>query len=113
MDIDVKDEHSVTIIAVSGELDASSSARLTETLDPLVSAGRRRLVIDLSGVSFIDSAGLSVLVQCFKHARSAAGSLRLAGLQPAVRRVFELTRLDRVFDLHSNTAEAVQRFAGG
>ena len=112
MDIAVKDTQGIMVIAVSGELDASSSGQLTVTIEPLVSQGRPWLVIDLQGVNFIDSAGLSVLVRCFKHARGAAGTIRLAGLQPSVRRVFELTRLDRVFDLYKDTAEAVQRFPG-
>ena len=96
MDISVRDDSDIKIIVVSGELDAETGPELTDVLDPLVSEGNLKFVIDLEGVSFIGSAGLATLVRCFKHVRSASGNVYLAGLQPPVQRVFELTRLDRV-----------------
>jgi anti-sigma B factor antagonist len=74
--------------------------------------GRWRLVIDLGKVGFMDSSGLATLVRYYKRARSNRGDICLASLQPPVRRVFQLTRLDRVFDLHPDVAKAVQQFAG-
>jgi anti-sigma B factor antagonist len=109
MEMRVRDEGGATVVGILGELDAASSPVLSQRLDELLGEGRRRLVIDLQGVPFIDSSGLSTLVRVFKHVRSGGGSLGLAAMQPAVRRVFELTRLDRSFDIHADVADAVRR----
>jgi anti-sigma B factor antagonist len=109
MQIDVRDEGEVTLVRLAGDLDAAGVPALTEHLDRLWSEGRRRFVLDLEGVPFIDSGGLSALVRLFKRVRGQAGGLGLASLQPAVRRVFELTRLDRAFDVYPDVAEAVRR----
>jgi anti-sigma B factor antagonist len=112
MELTVHEDHGVTVVMVSGEVDAGNSAQLGEELDRLLSEGRRRLVIDLGKVGFMDSSGLATLVRYYKRARSNSGDICLASLQPPVRRVFQLTRLDRVFDLHPDVAKAVQRFGG-
>jgi anti-sigma B factor antagonist len=109
MDIDVRDEGKITLVRLAGDLDAASGPRLTEELDRLWGEGRRQFVLDLDGVPFIDSAGLSALVRLFKRVRGQVGRLGLAALQPAVRRVFELTRLERAFEVYPDVAEALRR----
>jgi anti-anti-sigma factor len=106
------DDHGVTVIDLSGGLDETRSAELGALFDRLLTEGRRLFVIDLRAVDFIDSAGLAMLVRCFKRVRSGVGNLALVALQPSVRRVFELTRLDRSFDILTDVTEAVQRFTG-
>jgi anti-sigma B factor antagonist len=107
--IDLKGEHGIQVLIMAGELDAASSVQLTQTCEKLLDGGTRRFVFDLKDVTFIDSAGLSTLVRLFKRTRSLSGSLCLAGLQPNVRRVFELTRLDRAFEIAADTAQALQQ----
>jgi anti-sigma B factor antagonist len=109
MDIDVSEEGKVTLVRLSGDLDAATGPRLADELDRLWTEGRRQFVLDLGGVPFIDSGGLSTLVRLFKRVRGGAGRLGLAALQPAVRRVFELTRLERAFDVYPDVAEALRR----
>src|SRR5437660_680343 len=94
MEITVREEGAVMILALSGELDAVNSPRLDHAIADLLAEGRRQFLIDLIAVSFVDSSGLSALVRGLKRVRTGAGTLRLAGLQPGVRKVFELTRLD-------------------
>jgi anti-sigma B factor antagonist len=85
---------------------------LGEELDHLFSEGSRKLVIDLGKVGFMNSSGLATLVHYYKLARSNCGDISLVALQPPVRQVFQLSRLDRVFDLQPDVARAVQRFTG-
>jgi len=59
-------------------------------------------VIDLAGVEFLDSAGVSVLVGLFKHARLRGGRARFCGLTPGVRSVLEILQLDRIFELQAD-----------
>ena len=112
MDVSVREDREVTVVALAGELDAASSPLVSESLEKLLATGRQRFVIDLAGVSVLDSSGLSTLVRFFKRVRSGGGRLRLVGLQRPVRRVFELTRLDRAFDIDGAVAEAVRAFGG-
>jgi anti-sigma B factor antagonist len=66
------------------------------------------VVIDLSGVEFLDSAGVGVLVGLFKHARGLGGSARFCGLTPGVRTILELIRLDRIFEIYDDVDAAVR-----
>jgi anti-sigma B factor antagonist len=110
MELSVHDNHGVTVVMVSGEMDAGNSAQLGEELDHLLAEGTRKLVIDLDKVGFMNSSGLATLVRYYKLARSTCGDISLAALQPPVRQAFQLSRLDRVFDLQPDVARAVQRF---
>lgn len=65
----------------------------------LVDAGGKFLHLDFGVCNFIDSTGLGVVVQVYKRCREAGGGVTLSRLQPQVRKVFELTRLDQIFDI--------------
>lgn len=106
------DDRGVVVVDMTGELNGMCGAELGQLFDRLLADGRRQFVVDLEAVNFIDSAGLSMLVRCFKRVRSSAGNLSLTAPQPSVRHVFALTRLDRSFDIHTDVAEAVRRFTG-
>ena len=111
MKLDIRQEQQVTVISVDGEVDAGNSTELGDSLDKLLSDGHKKLVVDLENVKFIDSSGLGTLVRVYKHARAESGDVCWASLQRPVKRVFELTRLDRVFDVHPDLAAAVQRLS--
>jgi anti-sigma B factor antagonist len=72
--------------------------------------GQARLVVDLSDVVLVDSSGLAALVGGMKQARQGGGDLMLAGLQATVRIIFELTRLDRAFDIANDRDAAIAAF---
>lgn len=100
MDIAIQDQSiSITTFALSGRLDALEAGGLREALTASVEAGKNRIIVDLSIVDFVDSAGLAALVKGMKDARAAGGDVKL--VMPAsadARRVFELTRFDQVFE---------------
>jgi anti-anti-sigma factor len=66
------------------------------------------VIVDLTGVEFIDSAGVGVLVGLFKSARSRGGRMRVCGLTSGVRSVLELIQLDRIFEIHDDDASAAR-----
>ena len=82
---------------VVGEIDVYTAPRLRERLDQEIEAGRHHLVVDLSGVSFMDSTGLGVLVGRLKQIRLHDGSLKLVCTHDRVLKVFVITGLDKVF----------------
>lgn len=80
--------------------------QLTEDIE----LGNRKIVIDLSACEFIDSTFLGALVVSLKKVTNLGGDLRLVGFQPAVRSMFELTRMHRVFETFGTVEEAVDSF---
>ena len=111
MRLDVREQGSLSIVAASGELDATSGPDLERAVGQLLEQGRRSVLIDFADTTFIDSAGLATLVKVLKRVRTGGGKLCLGGLQPAVRRVFALTRLDKAFEIVADEAEAVRRLS--
>jgi anti-sigma B factor antagonist len=96
-----------TVVRVGGELDNATGPRLRERLVAAIAERGANVVLDLSGVEFLDSTGLGVLVGVPKRARTLGGDLRLAAATPPVRRVFEITALDRTLPIADTVAEAI------
>jgi anti-sigma B factor antagonist len=94
------------VLRLAGEVDVATAPRLRDRLVQLINEGPPKLVVDLSGLSFIDSMGLGALVSGLKRARAHDGDLRLAGPSDHVAKVLEITRLDQAFVV-GDTVEAV------
>lgn len=86
------------ILRLSGECDIATAPQLHEALVPL-RGEVRELVLDLSGLDFIDSSGIAVVAGVLKWLRESDGSLAISGAQGPVRKVFEITGLDRAISL--------------
>ena len=110
MKIEVTKENDIAIVAVEGEIDVETSPQLRERFDELLAQGEHNFVIDLTGVDFIDSSGLAAFVRLFKRVRIGEGDVKLCGLRPEILKIFELTRLNRVFDIFDTRAEAVESY---
>lgn len=91
-------------------LDAANVRAFKDTFVSLT-GGRSRAVLDLQGVTFVDSSGLGALISCLRHLHGRSGDLRLAAMSDTVRALFELTRMHRVFAIHASTDEAVRSFS--
>lgn len=102
-----------TLARVSGELDVATAPRLREQLLAAIAADGPQLVLDLGDVAFLDSTGLGVVVGVLKRARTLGGDLLVAGASPAVRRVFEITALDRTLPLYASVDEALAQVTAG
>lgn len=98
-----------TVLTVAGELDVAGAPELRQHVMTAVRKGSHRLVLDLTGVDFIDSFGIGVLVGALKRARLLDGDLLLVVPEPRVRRVLEICDLDRVFTLFRTLEEAIGR----
>jgi anti-sigma B factor antagonist len=87
------------ILSITGEVDVANSPELREALYSLIDQGITNVIVDASGMDFIDSSGLGVLVSALKHIRERSGDLIVRSLQPATTRVFEVTGLMKVFTI--------------
>ncbi|WP_221793376.1 STAS domain-containing protein [Aquisediminimonas sediminicola] len=100
----------VHIVTLNGELDASNVNYFKEMVLPLLTSPIK-LLIDLSGIRFIDSSGMGAMISCQRHAAAVGGRLKLCGLSPVVRAAFELLRLQAILDINNTREEALQSFA--
>lgn len=99
-------KNSVEILELSGRFDAYEVPAVVKWFDehPQV----KNVVVHLGGVGFIDSSGLSTLVKGLKRCRQNGGEMSLSNLQQAVLIIFELTRLDKAFNIYGDEDAAVQ-----
>lgn len=103
-------DNGVTVVAPIGRLDVAGAPALKEAISEALKNGPPRVVLDLEGVSFVDSTGLGSVIAALKQIRSSQGDLRLAAPNQQVRVVLELTTLDRVFPYFATVEEALTGF---
>ncbi|PRY39577.1 STAS domain-containing protein [Umezawaea tangerina] len=96
-----------TVLRVEGELDHHTAPRLTELLDTVPVGPGGGLVIDLTGLAYCDSTGISVLVLAYQRSQAADSPFGLAGLNQELTRVFQIVGLDKVLPFHRTVEEAV------
>jgi anti-sigma B factor antagonist len=95
------------ILPLKGEIDLHVSPSVTASLNGMIDKKPERLVVDLSDVSYIDSAGLAALIGAMQRVEGYGGKFALAGLQETVRSIFEISRLDQVFQIFSDADAAL------
>ena len=99
------------VIELGGEIDLYTAPEFKERMVALIEDGKKRIVVDLSAASFIDSTTLGVLVGGVKRLRPADGSLALVCTDQNITKIFEITGLDRVFPIHPSRDEALAAVA--
>lgn len=97
-------------VAVEGQLVVTNRQEFKDVVLAAVEQGADRVLVDFSRTDYIDSSGLGALVSLNKRIRERGGALRLAALNEDLRTLFELTRLDTLFELHDSVADAVASF---
>ena len=102
----VREESGAVVASLAGDVDLESSPRARELLLGLVRGGRDVLV-DLSGVGYIDSSGVASLIEAFQLARRGGTGFALVAPTASALRVLQLARLDRVFTIHATLADAL------
>ena len=102
----------IPVVAAFGEIDVATAPPLRDRLQALIAGGSPTVVVDLLGVTFLDSTALGVLVGALKRCREGGGDLPLVITEPRLLKVFEITGLTGVFPIHSDVADAVAEAAG-
>lgn len=100
----------VLLIEVTGRVDSTTADQLGKALNDAIDAGQNQLVLDLSKVEYMSSAGLRELVSALKRLQRGRGDLRLAALSERVEEVLELAGLDEIFKIYETQVEAVGSF---
>ena len=92
---------------VRGEIHVTTAPQFAERLTAAVESGKTAMVLDMSGVEFIDSTGLSVLLNGLRLIGQRRGRLALVCMNPTVLRLFQITNLDSTFDIFDDRAQAI------
>lgn len=100
----------VILLEVSGRVDSTNASQLGEAFNQQIDAGRHQLVVDLSSVDYMSSAGLREMVTALKKLKSLGGDLRVASPSHRVKDVLELAGLDAIFQIYPTQVEAVGSF---
>lgn len=106
------EESGAHVLQIEGEIDLHASPKLRAALHELVDKKAPALVADFSGVKYIDSSGLATLVEYVRDSKGYGGKIALFGLQPKVKMVFELVRLNELFTLADSKDAALAAVAG-
>ena len=110
MESQTMEDEQVTILEIGGRFDAYEAPQVRKWFQTQEEAALKYTIVNLTQVDFIDSSALAALVQGMKRCRQINGDLYLSGLQPQVKIIFELTRLDKAFKIYETDAEAIEAF---
>jgi anti-anti-sigma factor len=111
MEIQNRQAGDVTVISLQGSIDAMTAPKTTELIRGHIANGNTKLVTDFSGVDYISSAGLRVLLAAIKESRSQGGDLRLTSVQPDVLRVLNLSGFTNILKLFDTLDAAIASYS--
>jgi anti-sigma B factor antagonist len=103
----------VLILELSGEIDLQHSPEMRQLLQARAAQRIPALLLDFTGVKYIDSSGLATLIEYYQSSRAYDGKIIVAGLSHRVRSIFELVRLNEVFPIYATVLEARQALQQG
>lgn len=110
MVINQREEDGILVFALDGRVDTDGSIELERELQAAVGAGRYKIVLDMAGVRYINSAGLRTLADILTTNREHGGDLYLAALTQKVQRVFEIIGFDNFFKIFDDVPTAIKAF---
>ena len=110
MELQIDECEGVKVVRIpANHLDAGNATEFRGAISAAIT-GEKRVLIDLSGVQFVDSSGLGALLACLRQLAAEGGRLRLCGIGRTVRSLFELVRMHRVFDICVTRESALAAF---
>lgn len=110
MPINIEEKDGVKVCYAEGDIDINSSPQVKKVFDKVVQAKSGKVLINMKGVGYIDSSGLATLVEVLKNFRAYGGKLKLCNLSSKVKSLFEITKLEKLFDISDTEEEAIKAF---
>lgn len=99
-------QSSLGIFALEGDIDLYQTPAVKERLNELIERKLATILVDLTGVTYMDSSGLAVLIESLQRIAAYGGKLGIFGLRPTVRHIFDIARLDQIFRIFPDEAAA-------
>jgi anti-sigma B factor antagonist len=110
MQVKSEDKNNVKICYIDGEIDINTSPQIKKLFDKILSEKKPKIIINFSKVSYVDSSGLATLVEFLKNTKGYGGKLKLSDLSSKIKSLFEITKLDKLFDIIVSEDEAIKNF---
>ncbi|MCF7874127.1 MAG: STAS domain-containing protein [Candidatus Omnitrophica bacterium] len=110
MKINEEKKEDIIIASISGEINIDTSPELRKAFDQYTDQGIKKVIIDCQNLAYIDSSGLATLIELLQRLKKENGELKICNLAEKVKSVFEVTKLDKLFDICLNQEQAVERF---
>ena len=108
---ETRTEEDVVVISISGQLDAFASRDLQTEFKEVIDARNHKLLLDLENMSYIDSSGIGAVVAAAQQVRKRKGDVKLFGMAPDIRKVFDLIGASRVLEIFETEQEAMNSFS--
>ncbi len=105
---DISKESSIALVVLEGVIDAITIHQFRESMERIVNDQRYRIIMDLSGLSFINSSGLGVLLASLRAAESRGGDIKLVGVKPGIRKVLEVAGFTDFFQIVMTLNDAIR-----
>ena len=110
MQIKMEDKEGVIVCRLQSDVDISSSPDVREYFEKLTREKKEKILIDFESIDYVDSSGLATFVEILKNMRAYGGKLKLISLSDKVRGLFEITKLDKLFDIATSEDDALSSF---
>ena len=111
MKVNIRNEGEVTVVDLNGKITiGEGDVILREAVENVLKEDQKKILLNLSRISYMDSAGIGELVACYKRVRGKGGALKLLNPSGKVYDLLQLTKLDEIFETHKDEAEAIQSF---
>jgi len=110
MQVKERKEKDVMVCAIAGEITMNNSPELRKMFDTCIEHQEKKIVINLSGVNYIDSSGLATLIEMLQRLTKYQGRLRLCAMTEKIKSIFEITKLEKLFEIFSQEEDAIRGF---
>jgi anti-anti-sigma factor len=110
MEVQVENRGAVTIVKLVGELDSQTSGMVREKINSLLQKGNIKILFDLGELVFMNSSGLGVIVSSSMAVKRDGGIMKVCNLHKNVQRVFQLTQMNKAFEIWPTVDEALKNF---
>lgn len=104
------DKDDLSILNISGFLDAHTAPNLEKSIQNLVDDGRYKIIVNFADLSYISSAGLGVFMGFIEQIRSHGGDIKMSNMPPKIYRVFDLLGFPTLYDIFDDEAEAFEKY---
>jgi len=110
MQIKISENNGISVCKVDGEIDINTAVEVKKIFDNLIKEKKEKIVINMEKVDYVDSSGLATLVELLKNFRKYGARLKLVSLSNKVKSLFEITKLEKLFDILDKEEEALNSF---
>ncbi len=110
MNINERDENGVAVFVLEGRVDTQGAVDLDLVLQAAVQSGKSKMVLDMSELRYMSSAGLRILADVLTQNKELGGDLKLAALNKKIKRVLQIVGFDKFFSIYETTSAAIEDF---